>query len=155
MATPLNGIPGSGKSKARGLVRWGTLAQRATPSVLWLAAVIVAIRFGGFGNDISRVIGFAEADQITIANFESGVVRRVHVHLHSHVEPGQILLEMDDRIDRVHLAAMRVEVERLRAEVPAEEARLVTESSRVVGQASSSSAHKQRVQAVYWPSRGT
>lgn len=116
-------------------VQLKSTVRRVVPVVAWLAAVALAIAWPMGSRGIGEVAGFAEVDTITLNPIESGVVRRVHVQLHSHVDAGQILLEMDDFADRAQLALLRVEVERLQAEAAAEEVRLKLDQSRLDVQA--------------------
>ncbi|MFH1110604.1 MAG: hypothetical protein V1790_15610 [Planctomycetota bacterium] len=104
--------------------------RRVAPVVAWLGAVALAMTWPTGGRGFENLAGFAEVDTFTVNPIEAGVVRRVHVQLHSHVELGQMLVEMDDQADRIRLSVIQVEVERLQAEVAAEEALLAMQRSR-------------------------
>lgn len=90
-------------------------------------AVYLHGRIGAAGT----ITGFADDQPVTLAHLEMGVVRGVHVQLHDEVACGQVLVSMDDREERIQLAAIEKDLERLRAEVAAAQARLPAENARV------------------------
>lgn len=104
--------------------------KRAAPTVVWLMAIGVAFYFwDGFGHG-GTIIGLGEDLSTVIAPGESGIVRQVHVDLHQSVDPGQIILTMDDRQERIRLAALRSDIKRLHGEVAAAEAQLTADNAR-------------------------
>ncbi len=76
------------------------------------------------------ITGFADDQPVRIAHREPGVVRIVHVSLYEAVAGGQMLVSMDDRQERIQLAAVEKDVERLRTEIAAAEARLSADNAR-------------------------
>jgi multidrug resistance efflux pump len=100
------------------------------PVVVWALALAGAFylyrRIGVTG----VVTGFADDQPVTLAHLEPGIVRDVHVQLYDQVVCGQVLLSMDDREERIQLAAIERDIERLRAEVVAEQARLDADNAR-------------------------
>ncbi len=102
----------------------------AAPVAVWVLALGAAFglyrRIGVTG----AVTGFAYDQPVTLAHLEPGVVCDVHVQLYDRVNHGQVLLSIDDREERIQLAALEKDIERLRAKVVAEQARLSADNSR-------------------------
>lgn len=98
--------------------------------VVWIAAVLAALHLHQRIRTSTVLTGFAEDQPVTIAHLEPGVVRDVHVKLHEQVSHGQILISLDDREERIELAAVEKDIERLRAQVNAEHARLSADNAR-------------------------
>jgi len=104
---------------------------RVAPAVVWVAAIVAALGLYRHVYPAAAVVGHAAGESLTLCHLEPGVVRAVHVALHQDVEPGQIVVAMDDREERIELAALQKELEQMRAEVLAEEAKLTAEGVRV------------------------
>jgi multidrug resistance efflux pump len=115
--------------------RSGRVLKRTAPFLVWLLAVGFAIKFREPRGSIGRLVGYGEATAVALTQLEPGVVRRIHVQLHAHVEQGQLLVEMDDRLERMRLETLRLEVERARAEVSAQQAHEMMDDSRATVQA--------------------
>lgn len=96
----------------------------AVPVVVWVLAIAAAFRLHQHVAFVGTVSGFADDQPVTLAHLVPGIVRDVHVQLYDPVVHGQVLVTMDDREERILLAAVEKDIERLRAEVLAEEARL-------------------------------
>ena len=102
----------------------------AAPVAVWIMAIALALHLHrgiGFGGAIT---GFADDRLVTLAHPEPAVVRDVHVQLYDEVTRGQVLVSLDDRKERIELAAVQEDVERLRAEVLAAQATLSTGDAR-------------------------
>ena len=114
----------------RGKRRFRRALLATVPVVIWFLAIGAAVKlhpqFGAAGS----ILGYAEDRQVTLAHLQAGVVQSVHVRLHETVQPGQILLRMDDAHARTQLEAVRQEIEQLTAQVAAEQARLVADNAR-------------------------
>ncbi|HNQ21987.1 MAG TPA: HlyD family efflux transporter periplasmic adaptor subunit [Phycisphaerae bacterium] len=110
--------------------RWRRGLLAAAPFVVWLAALAgawhVHTRLGHNG----MVVGFADFQPVTLAHPEPAIVRSVHVELYEEVVRGQLLLALDDRAERIELAAMEKDIERLRADLVAEQARVAADNAR-------------------------
>ena len=107
--------------------RWKRLRQRlvtATPVVVWGLAIIAALQLQWRLSAGDTLTGFADHQPVTIAHSEPGVVQDVHVRLYDEVVAGQVLLTLDDRQERIELAAVEKDIERLGAEVAAAQVRL-------------------------------
>lgn len=104
-------------------------AGRFLPLVVWMLAILAAIGWREQLYPLGTVVGFAETDSVPVIPPRMGIIRRVHVCLHERVEPGQVLVEMDDRSERILLATIQADIVRLKAEVVAEDARLEMERS--------------------------
>ena len=102
----------------------------ALPVVVWVLAIAVAYRLHQRAGVVGTVTGFANDRPVTLAHLEPGVVQKVHVRLYDEVARGRVLVTMDDRQERVRLAAIEKEIERLRAEVTAERARVAADNAR-------------------------
>ena len=97
---------------------------------VWVLAIAGAWHLHQRAATTGTITGFADDQPIRIAHREPGVVRVVHVSLYEAVAGGQILVSMDDRQERIQLAAVEDDVERLRAEIAAAEARLSADNAR-------------------------
>ena len=114
-------------------MRWRRLRRpvlSALPVVVWIAAVAVAVHLHRRIGTGGVVTGFADAQPVTLAHPEPAVVRDVHVQLYDQVTRGQVLVSLDDRQERIELAAVQEDVERLRAEVSAARAALAADNAR-------------------------
>ncbi len=100
------------------------------PVVVWALALAAAFHLYRRVEVAGMVTGFADDQPVTLAHLEPGVVRDVYVQLYDQVACGQVLLSMDDRQERITLAAIERDIERLRAEVVAEQARLSADNAR-------------------------
>ena len=78
----------------------------------------------------AALTGFADIQPVTVAHLESGTVRRVHVSLHDHVRAGQMLISVDDRAERMQLAAIEEDMERLAAQVASLDASVAADNAR-------------------------
>jgi len=114
--------------------RWRRRARRllitVVPAVVWVLAVVAAFQLYRRVGVIGTVTGFADDRAVTLAHLEPGVVRDIYVQLYDQVVRGQMLLSMDDRLERILLDAIEKDIERLRAEVVAEKARLCADNAR-------------------------
>ncbi len=104
----------------------------AVPAVVWITAVVAAVHLHQRIRTSAVLKGFAEDQPVTIAHLEPGVVRDVHVQLHEQVSRGQVLISIDDREERIRLAAIEKDIERLRAQVVAERASLSADNARAI-----------------------
>ncbi len=102
----------------------------AVPVAVWLLAIAGALHLHGRLGSSGSVAGFAEDQPVSLAHPESAVVRDVHVQLYDHVRAGQTLLSLDDRQERIQLAAIETDVKRLQAEIAAEQAMLAADNAR-------------------------
>jgi membrane fusion protein (multidrug efflux system) len=92
--------------------------------VVWILAIVTAFHLHRRVAFVGTITGYADNRPVTLAHLEPGIVREIHVDLYDPVTHGQVLVTMDDREERLQLAAVEKDIERLRAEVLAEEARL-------------------------------
>lgn len=106
--------------------------RRYTPTVVWIAAVALAFRLDGEHRVVGPIVGYMRDQPVKLAHLEPGIVRNVHVRLHELVEPGQILVSMDDRQERIALAAIQKDIERLTADVEARRAQIVAANGQAV-----------------------
>ena len=100
------------------------------PTVVWVLAIAVAYQLHHRVGVTSTVAGFAADRPVTLAHLEPGTVQKVHVRLYEEVARGRALVTMDDRQERIRLAAIEKEIERLRTEVAAERARVAADNAR-------------------------
>lgn len=100
------------------------LTAGAVPVVAWLGMIALALFLHQRRGTQPAVVGYAEDRPVTLAHLQPGAVRSLHVSLHEHVHPGQVVLTMDDGSERAQLAVIKKDIERLASEVAAEEARL-------------------------------
>ncbi len=111
---------------SRRLGRW---TLRSVPVIVWSAAIVAALlmhlRVGG----AAHVTGYAEESIVSLSHLEPGTVRTVHVELYETVQPGQLLVSMDDHVEQAELATVQEDVKRLGAEVLAEQERLRAETA--------------------------
>ena len=98
--------------------------------LVWLIAIGAALHLYQRIGVAGTINGFADDQPVTLAHFEPGVVRGVHVQLYDQVTHGQVLVSLDDREERIQLAAIQRDVDRLRAEIAAAQARLSTDDAR-------------------------
>jgi multidrug resistance efflux pump len=105
----------------------------ATPVVVWLLAIGAAVWVHQSTQRGGLFVGYAEDRSVTLAHLEAGTVRQVRVQLHQDVGRGQILMAMDDRAERLGLAAIEKDLERLRATVASEAALLAADNARAAG----------------------
>ncbi len=101
----------------------GILA-RTVPVAAWIAMILVAINLHQRRSPGGAVVGYAEYNPVTLSYLQSGAVRGLHVSLHEHVRPGQVVVTMDDSMERSRLSTIQKDIERLAAEVGAERGRL-------------------------------
>ncbi len=101
----------------RGVSRW-------IPTVVWVGAIGAAVSLYRGEHTVGSVQGFAEDRSITIAPSEVGRVRELRASLHQFVEPGDILVQLDDRECQLRLATLTAELERLRKDIDAERSQL-------------------------------
>lgn len=94
------------------------------PAAIWIGAVGAAIGLYPRRFSTGSVIGYAEDLSITMTNMEPGLVRDLGAALHEFVEPGDVLVRMDDRGDRLRLLTLSKDLERLQQEVDAERVKL-------------------------------
>lgn len=104
-------------------------ARRSLPLVVWILAILAAVGWREPFSPLGTVVGYAETDCVPVIPPRMGIIRSVRVNLHDHVEAGQVLMEMDDRGERILLAAIQADLARLTAEVVAENAKLEMERS--------------------------
>ncbi len=103
----------------------GTL--RAVPLLVWLGAIGAAWWIHQEVGSAGHVTGYAEDTQISLAHLEPGTVRSVHVALYETVAPGQLLVALDDTLERAELATVEEDISRLRAELHAQRAQMQLE----------------------------
>lgn len=127
MNLPANRI-GKIKSRGPGPVRRGI--ARMAPAAIWVMAIAAAIGLHQRMSPTPAFIGHATDETHTLRHLEPGMVREVLVDLQQAVEPGQIIVRMDDRPERIELAKLQKDLERMHADVTAADARLRTESAR-------------------------
>ncbi|MEE8170798.1 MAG: HlyD family efflux transporter periplasmic adaptor subunit [Phycisphaerae bacterium] len=106
------------------------LLAGAVQAVVWIGAIVAIVWLHGRVESGGTLIGYGEDRSVTLAHLENGVVRDVHVQLHEDVRSGQILVQMDDRQERIRFAAIQKDIERLRADVAAERAGLAADNAR-------------------------
>lgn len=99
---------------------------------MWAAAIIAAVAVYDRMHVPGPVIGYTEDRSIELWQAEPGIVRDVFVQLHQYVEPGQILVAMDDEVERIQLSGIQKDIERLQAAVGAEQARLAADNARAL-----------------------
>jgi multidrug resistance efflux pump len=102
---------------------------RITPAVVWLLAIGGAMMLFSREHRVGSLSGFAEDRSITIAPTELGRVRELRAELHQFVEPGDILVQFDDRDDQLALATMTTDLEHLRKEIESEASKLQFEEA--------------------------
>lgn len=110
------GVGGAGRPsvrRARAMLLWGV------PAVALATAVYA---YGSGGRFVSTDNAYLKQDRVDVAPQISGDVREVRVVENQHVQPGQVVLVLDDRLLQVarmraeaDLASARLEVESLRA----------------------------------------
>ncbi len=100
------------------------------PTIVWLGAIAVAVALYDHVQVAGSAVGYAMNEAVSVAHIEAGVVKEVHVGLHDHVRPSQILITMDDRDERLRLAGIEKEVERLKAAIEAEKAQMAAGNAR-------------------------
>lgn len=105
--------------------------KRAAPGIVWVLAVIAAISIHPRRLTTGNVIGYAEDLSVTVTHTEPSVVRELAARLHEIVEPGDILIRLDDREERLAIQAIAADIDRLRNEVEAERAKLELEVANV------------------------
>ncbi len=98
--------------------------KRYAPPVIWGLAVIAAITMYPRRLSPGAFLGYAEDRSIVMTNIEPGMVRELGAGLHEFVEPGDVLVRMDDRGERLELVTLTTDLERLRKEVDAERSKL-------------------------------
>lgn len=126
-------MPAEGRNQAaqrRRVRRLRRLVIAALPTTVWLLAIVVAFGLYRRLYVSSTVTGHAQDEPVTLAHLEPGVVRKVHVQLYEEVNHGQVVVVMDDRQERIQLAAIEKDLERLGAEVAAERARVLADNAR-------------------------
>ncbi|RIK69281.1 MAG: hypothetical protein DCC65_00625 [Planctomycetota bacterium] len=101
------------------------------PAALWIGAVAAALSLYPRRFSTGSVIGYAEDLSITMTNVEPGLVRNLGAKLHEFVEPGDVLVRMDDREDRLHLITLSKDLERLQNEVESERIKLNLDQTNV------------------------
>lgn len=104
--------------------RFRRLVGRVIPFVIWVMAIVLAFRLNPQLGLAGRFTGYAESRPVIVAHAESGMVRELRVGLHQVVEPGEILLKLDDHQERLHLATISSDLERIRKEVDAARVKL-------------------------------
>lgn len=105
------------------------VARRSVPLVVWILAILAAFGWRERFSPLESVVGYAETQSVPVIPPRMGVIRNVRVNLHDRVEAGQVLMEMDDRSERIALATIQTDIARLKSEVIAEGAKLEMERS--------------------------
>ncbi len=108
--------------------------RRATraflPVVVWLSAIAATLHLYRSIAGPGTIEGYAVDEAVRLACFESGIIRDVHVRVYDPVVRGQLLMSLDDRRERIQLAAIEKDIERMHAEVVAEKTRLGADNTR-------------------------
>jgi len=94
-----------------------------------MLAILAAVGWRDQVSPLGTVIGYAETDSVAVIPPRTGIIRSVRVGLHDQVEAGQVLMELDDRSERIQLATLQADIARLQAEVLAADAELEMERS--------------------------
>ncbi len=106
------------------------MASTIVPTAVWFLAIVAAWQIYSRLGASTTLTGYAQDERVTLAHLEGGVVRNVRVQLFEQVARGQVLMDMDDKEERIQLAAIEKDVERLRTEVTAERARVMADNAR-------------------------
>ena len=102
------------------------------PVAVWIAAIVAAVHLHQRIRTGTLLTAFAEDRPVTIAHLEPGVIQNVHVALHEQVHCGQVLISIDDREERIRLAAIEKDIERLGADVVAAQVSMAAGNARAV-----------------------
>lgn len=116
--SPIRQPGSSAMNRVRGIL------ARTVPVAAWIAMILVALNLHQRRSPGGAVVGYAEYNPVTLSYLQSGAVRGLHVSLHEHVRPGQVVVTMDDSQERSRLSTIEKDIERLAAEVEAERGRL-------------------------------
>jgi multidrug resistance efflux pump len=104
--------------------RFRGAVARTVPVLAWLAMIALAYYLHQQRGPGGAVTGYAQDNPVTLSHLQPGAVRALHVSLHERVHPGQVVVTMDDSVERARLSTIEKDIERLASEVEAEGARL-------------------------------
>lgn len=111
--------------KSAGSIRWLLRGlRRAAPVIVWVGALGAAISLYPRRLSSGSFIGYAEDLSVIVTHTEPSIVRELGTRLHEIVQPGDVLIRLDDREDRLAIDTIAADVERLKREVEAERAKL-------------------------------
>lgn len=98
-------LAGTKIAQISSLIRFGKAAQAAGPPP---EAVATTVAQAGNWESVLESVGSVEAGRgVTISNEVPGVVRAIRFESGAKVRPGQVLLELDARVERAQLASLR------------------------------------------------
>jgi membrane fusion protein (multidrug efflux system) len=98
-------LAGTKFAQISSLIRFGEAAQAAGPPP---EAVGTAVAKGGAWESVLEAVGsVATARGVTISNEIPGVVRAIRFESGAKVRAGQVLVELDSRVERAQLASLR------------------------------------------------
>ena len=91
--------------------------------LLWGAPLVVAVAgvylYGTAGRYAATDNAYVQRDRVDVAPQVSGDVREVHVAENAHVEPGELVLVLDDTLPRIAVAAAESRLTTARADIEA------------------------------------
>jgi membrane fusion protein (multidrug efflux system) len=98
-------LAGTKAAQISSLIRFGKAAQAAGPPP---QAVATAVAQGAKWESLLESVGSVEAGRgVTISNEVPGVVRAIRFESGAKVRPGQVLVELDARVERAQLSSLQ------------------------------------------------
>jgi multidrug resistance efflux pump len=114
----LEPLPASGAAAAR------HFGRRLGPLVVWLVAVAMAVGLYQRRAGPLHVVGYAERRTVALSAVDPRPVNALLARLHQPVQKNQILLALDDTLERQQLQIVDAEIAELRGQLSATRAQL-------------------------------